>query len=262
MDENLSLLKTSLGNIICGTTPSQADQQPMGESAIPILFTGRNVGPTTEEQIHQLWNMEGIRIKDNYEQEDDDLAMEQFKKSIELKDGQYYINWPWRNLTEKIPRHYELALSRFDHFNNYHPRRQPALLEKYNQVILEQIQLGIIEEAPQKELQSPLYPCSYIPHQAVFRYASTTTKLRVVYDASAKGMSDMSVNQYLLRGPVMLADLCGLLMRFHLAKIALVSDIEKAFLNTGLHSSQRDITQFFWLKDITKPFMKENTVVF
>ncbi len=135
-------------------------------------------------------------------------------------------------------------------------------MERYNQIILEQVQLGIIEEVPQKELQSPLYPCSYILHQGVFRDASTTMKLRVVYDASAKGMSDMPVNQYLLRGPVMLADLCGLLMRFRLAKIALVSDIEKAFLNIGLHLSQRDITRFFWLKDITKPFMEENTVVF
>ncbi len=109
----------------------------MGKSAIPILFTGKNVGPTTEEQANQLWNMEGIRIKDNYEQEDDDMAMEQFNKSVELKDGRYYVSWPWRNLTEKIPLHYELALNRFDKFYNYCLRRQAALLEKYNQVILE-----------------------------------------------------------------------------------------------------------------------------
>lgn len=47
----------------------------------------------------------------------------------------------------------------------------------------------------------------------------------------------------------MLKDLCGLLMRFRLHQIAVVADIEKAFLQIGLQSSQRDVTRFIWMKD-------------
>ena len=44
-------------------------------------------------------------------------------------------------------------------------------------------------------------------------------------------------------------DLCGLRMRFRLNHIAIVEDIEKAFLQIGLRTDQRDVTRFFWMKD-------------
>ena len=44
-------------------------------------------------------------------------------------------------------------------------------------------------------------------------------------------------------------DLCGLLMRFRLHQIAIVADIEKAFLQIGIQPNQRDVTRFLWLKD-------------
>ena len=39
----------------------------------------------------------------------------------------------------------------------------------------------------------------------------------------------------------MLPDLCGLLLRFRLPPIAIVRDIEKAFLSVGLHTPDRDV---------------------
>ena len=63
------------------------------------------------------------------------------------------------------------------------------------------------------------------------------------------------------RGPIILEDLCGLLLRFRMKKIGLVSDIEKAFLQVGLQEADRDVTRFLWLKDIQKPVCKDNLLV-
>ena len=41
-------------------------------------------------------------------------------------------------------------------------------------------------------------------------------------------------------------------MRFRLNSIAIVADIEKAFLQIGLQSDQRDVTRFIWMKDYTQ----------
>ena len=49
----------------------------------------------------------------------------------------------------------------------------------------------------------------------------------------------------------MLNNLCGILIRFRLHKIALVADIEKAFHHLGLQTSQRDVTRLCWLSDCT-----------
>ena len=45
----------------------------------------------------------------------------------------------------------------------------------------------------------------------------------------------------------MLQDLAGSLLRFRLNKVAIVADIEKAFLQIGLN--EKDVTRFFWVKD-------------
>jgi hypothetical protein len=101
----------------------------------------------------------------------------------------------------------------------------------------------------------------YIPHHAVLTLQKTTTNFRVVYDASAKTKPEYkSLNECLLRGPVMLHDLCGILMRFRLHEIALVSDIEKAFLQIGLQESKINVTWFLWIKDLQNLTVSSNKI--
>ena len=77
-----------------------------------------------------------------------------------------------------------------------------------------------------------------------------TTKLRIVYDGSAKTTkSNTSLNECLFRGPVLLQDLSGILLRFRL-QLAITADIEKAFLQFSLHQMDRDATRFLWLKSV------------
>ena len=56
----------------------------------------------------------------------------------------------------------------------------------------------------------------------------------------------------------MLQNLIGVLLRFRLNKIALVADIEKAFLQVGLTEDSRDVTRFVWLKNQDKLSIENN----
>jgi len=60
----------------------------------------------------------------------------------------------------------------------------PEVLESYDQIMKEQLKQGIIEEVSELETSAKT---SYLPHQAVIRQEADTIKLRIVYDASAKG---------------------------------------------------------------------------
>ena len=103
----------------------------------------------------------------------------------------------------------------------------------------------------------------YIPHHAVITPDRKTTKVRIVYVTSAKAMKGRkSLNECLYHGPVILEDLCGLLLRFRTHKVALTRDIEKAFLQVGLQPTDRDVTRFLWLKDHTKPLTKDNLQIY
>ena len=62
-------------------------------------------------------------------------------------------------------------------------RKEPEVLEEYDAVIKDQLASGIIETVTELENADQVL---YIPHLAVVRREASTTKVRVVYDASAK----------------------------------------------------------------------------
>ena len=72
------------------------------------------------------------------------------------------------------------------------------------------------------------------PHHRVVKPDNTTTKIRVLYDASAETKSNNhSLNDCLESGPSLVPDLCGILVRFHLKPISITSDVEEAFCKSG-----------------------------
>lgn len=90
----------------------------------------------------------------------------------------------------------------------------------------------------------------YLPHQAVIRKDAETTKLRIVYDASAKeGKKGTSLNDCLHTVPSLNPLLFEILVRFRENRVALVGDIEKAFLNIAVDVNDRDCLRFLWVDD-------------
>lgn len=62
-------------------------------------------------------------------------------------------------------------------------------------------------------------PCYFLPHHGVFKEHSTTTKLRVVFDASAKSSTGKSLNDIQFTGPSLQNDIFSILLRFRQFKI-------------------------------------------
>ena len=90
-------------------------------------------------------------------------------------------------------------------------RQNPDVLEKYNDTIQEQIRAGIVEDVP-SEAGGPVH---YLPHHAVIHTDKSTTKLRIVYDASAKqDERTPSLNECLHVGPKFNQKLFDILIRF------------------------------------------------
>ena len=96
----------------------------------------------------------------------------------------------------------------------------------------------------------------YLPHREVVRSDKETTKLRIVFDASAK-RDGPSLNDCVHAGPPLSPLPMDITMRFRCYQIALVGDIEKAFLMVGVKEADRDVLRFLWVKD---PFASEPKV--
>ncbi|XP_068738691.1 uncharacterized protein [Montipora capricornis] len=130
-------------------------------------------------------------------------------------------------------------------------RKEPSVMKEYHQIFQDQLHHGIIERVDETEeqLQGQTH---YLPHQAVIRTDALTTKLRVVFDASAKVKPNCpTLNDCTYTGPPLTPGIADILIRFRVQKVGLVADIEKAFLNIAVDEQQRDLMRFLWVDDVT-----------
>ena len=91
----------------------------------------------------------------------------------------------------------------------------------------------------------------YLPHHAVIRRDKATTKLRVVYDASARS-NGAALNNCLYTRPPLAENIFDILLRIRASKIALTGDTEKVFLMVSIAEEDRDVLRFLWVDDIEK----------
>ena len=127
--------------------------------------------------------------------------------------------------------------------------KEPELIREYIQIIEEQLSKGIMEKVA-AEKDNEKEDVHYLPHHAVIQRDRETTKLRIVYDGSAKlPERTHSLNDCLETRPNYTPQLFDTLVNFRWHKIGLKADIEKAFLMVEINKTDRDMLRFLWLED-------------
>eukprot|EP00794_Sanderia_malayensis_P012189 gene12189-biopygen9725 len=123
-------------------------------------------------------------------------------------------------------------------------KKDPDIFKKCNDIIDEQVKLGIIEQVSEMDQANKIH---YLPSQTVVRDDAETTKVRIVFDASSKDKnSGVSLNDCLHIGPSLTPLIFEMLLRFRGYSVPLVGDIEKAFLNIEVDPKDRDCLRFLW----------------
>ena len=89
----------------------------------------------------------------------------------------------------------------------------------------------------------------YLPHHAVFKTSSLTTKIRVVFDASAKTTTGISLNDILMRGPTTQDDIFSILIRFRKYQYVITADIEKMFRQISVDEQDWNLQRILWRGD-------------
>ena len=88
---------------------------------------------------------------------------------------------------------------------------------------------------------------------AVYKDFSSTSKVRVVFDASALSSTGVSLNDNSLVGPTVHSSLVDVLIHFHLYRIALTADISRMYRMVLLEESDKDLHRFVWKRNTFKP---------
>ena len=236
-------LQTKFGWVLSGPTRSSP---PDASAACLVTHTLYADGQSQDSQmldarLKSFWELESFGIV----QEAECSIQDDFATNIHLVDGRYEVQLPWKKNHPVLPDNYHLALKRLRGLGR-RLKQDPAILREYDATIQSQIQQDIVE--PVEPLENNLGQVHYLPHHAVVRGDKETTKLRVVYDASAHS-DGPSLNDCLHVGPKLNQKILDILLRFRVNRIAIVADIEKAFLMVSMAEKDRDVLRFLWFKD-------------
>ena len=123
-------------------------------------------------------------------------------------------------------------------------QKDPDLFEKYDEIIKDQLTEGVVEKAPSEANGKEFY----IPHKPVVRKSAESTKVRIVYDASARAYGEApSLNECLENGPPLQNQLWDILVRNQFNPIILAGDLEQAFIRVRINECDRDALRFHWI---------------
>ncbi|XP_028415550.1 uncharacterized protein LOC114538622 [Dendronephthya gigantea] len=193
------------------------------------------------DQLQKLWDLETLGIRDN-----EPTTESKFMEDISFNGNQYEVKLPFREEHPLLPDNHVGSVKRLNSLLT-RLKANPNLLQEYDNIIKDQIKSGVVE--PADDVLVPVGKVHYLPHREVVREDKNTTKVRVVYDASAKS-PETSLNDCLHTGPSLNTLIFDILVRFRAYKVAMIADIEKAFLNISISPEHRDYLRFFWIDDI------------
>lgn len=206
--------------------------------------------------MHIMWSLESIGMNESENVNENDRILTEFEANLKVSQNRYKVALPWKNNHDVLPTNYGLAKGRLISLMK-RLKTDPTLLKNYNEILMSQLKDGIIERV-NRDGNLVKSNCHYIPHHCVTGNGETT-KLRIVFDGSAKTKSsEMSLNNCLDKGPLMIEDLCGILLRFRIGSIGLTADLEKAYHQLLLRNKDKDFTRFLWVKEVDKPMEDKN----
>ena len=232
-------VETELGWVLSGP-PRMQEAGSASVSQVNFVAQRSDI-ESLERNVQTLWSFEALGIDKR------DKVHEEFLDSIKFTGNRYSVKLPWKEGHDKLPDNYANSLGRMKS-QLKRLKREPELLKEYDAIIKEQVELGIVEPVAELEKANKVH---YLPHQAVIRKDAVTTKVRIVYDASSKeSKMGTSLNDCLHVGPSLNPLLYSILLRFRENRIALVGDIEKAFLNVEVDEADRDCLRFLWVSNI------------
>lgn len=201
---------------------------------------------TLDLQLQRFWEIEELPTIQMFSA--DERKCEEHYNTTHTRDpdGRYVLRLPFKQERPKLGESLQHARLRYEHLERK-LSKNPELASAYNQFLKEYEELGHMTrissvqptDGDQKNscpdpLKSP--EVKYvIPHHAVIKDTSSTTKLRVVFDGSAVTSNGISLNDVLHSGQKLQKDICDIIGNFRTHRVVFTADICKMYRQIRVH---------------------------
>ena len=133
------------------------------------------------------------------------------------------MKYPWKRVPSCLPNNYVQVLKKLESTER-HLMKQPDHANTYNAQIKEMEEMKISRKITEQEKKDCLEPVHYITHHAVVHPEKKSTLIRIVFNSLASFKSH-TLNNYWYKGPDILNNLSGVVLRFLENTVVICGDI-------------------------------------
>lgn len=234
--------KTRLGWILSGRVPSPGSDNPnRSQNHLISMHTAE----PDNELLKRFWEMEAEPSHNTKHLTLEEQRCEKLFSQTTHRDesGRYIVRLPFKSNDPPCKYGNSRVIAR-KRFLTLERRllKDPYLKAEYSKVIQEYLDMGHMEAVNDRDNAKAVY----LPHHAVVRQDKTTSKVRIVFDASCSGSNGVSLNNDLMTGPTLQPELRHLIMRWRCYPIALVADIVKMYRQIKVADADVDFQRIYW----------------
>lgn len=204
-----------------------------------------------DQTLRQFWETEELPRK-TYLTDDDVKCEEHFVNTHQrASDGRYIVRLPFKTKPPlALGDSRAIATASFNRLERRFERK-PDQAVAYREFLEEYERLGhmrLVNSESDANVQEVYYP-----HHPVVRDTSSTTKLRVVFNASCPTSNGQSLNDYLLTGRKLQTELPSIILRWRTHKYVYTADMAKMFRQIWINPLDLDYQRILWRSDKSQP---------
>lgn len=213
-----AVIHTRLGYVLTGPvnvpnsigSPSSVNMSHIMKTECRVVEEDLNsVNVSLKDELSKFWDYDTLGVKEREHE-----FLEDYLTKVKFNGDRYEVLLPFKEEHPVIPDNYLLARNRLTS-SLKRLKSKPEILQQYDAVIKEQLNLDVVEMIDESHEEQCLPgTVHHIPHKEVVKEDRPTTKLRVVYDASARSRGEASLNDCLLPGPALTPLIFDILLRF------------------------------------------------
>lgn len=229
---DLYLQKTRLGWMVAG--------------GIPVLTPSKSTmchATNLENQLTKFWMIEEIPTVDTKSQEEIACKAHYVESVYRNANGRYMVGLSFRDIGKRLGESRSIVLKRLASLERK-LNSNMTLKTQFTQAFEEYVKSNHVSI-----VENPIDDGYYMPHHAVFKDTSDTTKIRVVFDASAKTSTDVSLNDVLV-DPTIQDTLFSHLIHFRTYRYVISAALKKCTCKFNYTKTRDVFSGFFGTRTI------------
>lgn len=234
------VVSTSLGHVVMGEAPCIDYTSSITSHISTSLVTTHDLD--LHDQLQKFWVQQEVTVP-SQKSADDSLCDEHFSRThTRDEEGRYIVSLPFRPDAPALGESYSSAKNRF-HALERKFNAQPQFKAKYIDFMRDYASSGHMVKLETLDLNSPHY---YLPHHGVFKQNGDVSKLRTVFDASAKTSTSVSLNDTLLTGEKLQTNICDIILNFRTHNVVFSCDIRQMYRQIKVKTSDQRFQRILW----------------